>query len=247
MLLQLNSQERMTASELLSFEAAFQAHFRLNDGHLSPIRNTRTYWPWAKVLDLMKEQHVQLEGIYINYGLAEGRFIPVLEFYSKDAAGALVHQPDSAYVYGLDGFQLIKDEQRKALVDAYLNGVLVKRKATDASYVKLRDQHEPKDPRGIWYGLTTKLALLLGANLTEEDLYVSVSCISAEMKYSDMMPFLDEPEFRHLLALHVARSTLVHGAKVLVDLLDDKDDGSFALKAMDLGNVCPPNCTSGRP
>lgn len=247
MLLQLNSLERMTASELLSFEAAFQVHFRLNDGQLSPIRNTRTYWPWAKVLELMEKQKVQIEGVYINYGLAEGRFIPVLEFYSKDAAGALVHKPDSAYVYGLDGFQLIKDQERKALVDAYLNGVLVKRKATDTSYVKLRDQDEPKDPRGIWYGLATKLEILLGDNPIVEDRWIAVSCISAELKYSDMMPFLNEPEFRHLLALHVARPKLVHGTKVLVDLLDDKDDGSFALKAMDLGNVCPPNCTSGRP
>ena len=244
---QLNPKERMTASELLSFEADFHAHFRLNDAKLSPLRNTRTYWPWAKALDLMKEQNVQVEGVYINYGLAEGRFIPVLEFYSKDASGALVHKPDAAYVYGLDQFHKIKDSERKSLVDAYLTGVLVKRKATDTSFVALRDQATPKDPRGIWYGLTNKLAHLLGGNPIVEDRWLAVSCISAEMNYSDMMPFLDEPEFRHLLALHVARPKLIRGTMVLVDLLDDQDDGSFALKAMDLGNVCPPNCTSGRP
>jgi hypothetical protein len=244
----MNPQEKLTASELITAEALFHAHFRLNNTSRSPLQNTRTYWPWADVLDLMKEHmDIAIKGIYINYGLAEGRFIPVLEFYHERADGSLGHKPDAAYIHGHTGFNKITDTQRKALVQKYINNVLVRRTAASSTFDPLRDQIEPRDPRGIRYALIDKVHVLLGANPIVEDRSLVVSCISAACKYSDLLKMNEVDEFRHLLCLHVARPKLVEGALVMVDLLDDHDHGNFALKAMDLGNVCPPNCTSGRP
>lgn len=244
----MNPQEKLNASELIKAESLFHEHFRLSDRNKSPIMNTRTYWPWADVLEIMKKHpDIDVKGIYINYGLAQGRFVPVLELYHELSNGSLGHKPDAAYIHGQAGFHEINDTQRKALVQEYINKVVVRRKAGPTTFEALRDQVEPRDPRGIRYALQEKLMVVLGDNPIVEDRSLVVSCISAECTYSELLKLNEEPEFRHLLCLHIARPKLVEGALVMVDLLDDHDHGNFALKAMDLGNVCPPNCTSGRP
>ncbi|MBL7981911.1 MAG: hypothetical protein JNL52_08900 [Flavobacteriales bacterium] len=240
-------QEKLTATDLINAEWTFNQHFRLNNPERSPIQNTRTMWPWDELLRVLDDhQDVDVQGIYIDHGLAEGRFIPVLEFYYEKLDGSMAIKPDSAYIYGHGGFQKITDAQRKALVERYMTDVLVKRKAASA-FEPLRINEEPRDPRATSYPFEGKVFKLLGDNPNGSARSLVISCISAEATYAELGGVGNDPEFRHVLCMHVSRPRLVDGALVMVDLLDDKDHGSFAYKAMDMGTLCPPSCTLGRP
>ena len=180
-----------------------------------------------------------VRGIYINYGLDVDKFHPIFEFMYPDPANGNL-QVFAGKPFSFDGTDLKPETDPKKYTDAYFKDIRVDRTGSGSS--ALKDTGDEPDPLGTWYPYADKVNNLLEQNPVKDTVLV-ISCISQQLCYGALAS-LPAPhfEFRHLLALHVADGTedkLTTGSfdpsKRLVD------------HAMDLGHLCPPNCSTGKP
>jgi hypothetical protein len=170
----------------------------------------------------------------------------LLELFYIDTANndALTLVPDGIYRWTSHGFEKIKKSDRDQLVSNYVSHVKVKR--TEQADFSLLTKDEPQpDPRGTWYPLVGKVNELLADNpKLVDDRHLVISCIAPELTYDAMrQKTSDAKEYRHMLALHVAKPEWVDNRLELVDQLDDDPHSAyFAMRAMDIGCLCPPKC-----
>jgi hypothetical protein len=241
--------EKMTKSELEKYCNDFNVHFSLvRDGAHIPIPNSRHSWPWQHVLDLLGPSKAQqVAGLLFHYGLNNSGFVPLLELYYLDEqnANAPTRVPDSIHQWTSTEFKKIKASELESLVVRYVQDVKVQR-TKGAKWEALRKAGERPDPCGIWYPLEGKINVLMGDNNEKllDDRHLVIRCIAAELTHSDMSAkLMDTKEYRHMLALHVAKPKWVNGRLEFEDQLDNSpDSGNFAMRAMDIGALCPPNC-----
>jgi len=167
----------------------------------------------------------------------------VIQFMCSDdspvSKGNLMKLPG---LYEIVGSRLaIVDEARlQTLRDAYVAKVLINRSGTPENI--LRGGAEP-DPLAEWFPYADNVNDLVARNTCASP-HLVIRCISENLAYTTtvstkkdgtMAPSAEEP--RHLVALNIADGK--------EDLIDDNEPSrltGYAMKAIDLGHLCPPRC-----
>jgi hypothetical protein len=225
-----------TEKELDSAKVLFTGHFKvLVEGKYEDLQDPVVRIPWSSIEEVQKTigtTEMPVRGMYISYGLDGTRFHPVLKFLYPDSTGNLQLIPDSCYSFNLSTQKLVTETDPKKYTDAYLENIRVDRIDTGFSALRTTDE---ADPLATWFPYANNVNQLLKENPYNYQVLV-VSCISEKLCYRAISDKTVDPEFRHLIALHIG-----DGAN---DQLSSSFDASkpYYRTAMDLGNLCPPRC-----
>lgn len=184
---------------------------------------------------LLSRHRKPVRGIHFEYGADGSAFSPVIRFMyaDDDDKGDLKLFPE---LYEVSGKELKdSDEARRAvLTDSYRENVLINSGGVSGTRAITTSGEEP-DPLAEWFPYADNVNRLIADNRTATELVVS--CISEPLPYSAMALTAPVPEYRHMLALHMADEH--------TDLLLDDEPtlrSGYANLAMDLGHLCPPRC-----
>lgn len=241
-----NRQANFTKSELDSAKALFNKHFTVAPSN-KPVSDTVLRIPWSSLAAAGKTAvpaGKDPTGIYINYGLDGTAFHPVFQFMFLDDGG-MNYQVSTLKAFSFTNGKLVVEANPTKYEDAYCNNIRILRKGSGTpDTLRLDDPRvttDFPDPMATWFSYPDKVHFLLQQNPGAKDTVLVLSCISEPVPYRALGFLDDDPEYRHLIALHLA-----DGSK---DLLNDQANASnvYQNRAMDLGGMCPPLCPPKKP
>lgn len=238
-----SAKQQLNEDDIDRFSGNFEAHFRADESH-DKLNGTKTLIPLAEIPKVMGGKTVA--GLYINYGLSGKTFIPILELMYDVGHGDLDIIDDSAHIMLAAplGLTNVAEKERSDRVEEYRTRIRIKRTVTSnfsglrrVNGTPVEGTNEP-DPVSMAYRYGDKLNKLIAHNPVGDPRLV-ITCISCNMVYGDLIGFMPQPEYRHLLSLHIASGTK--------DQLKPGPRGpSYKDRGLDLGNACPPNCPPKR-